>query len=196
MRRLSALLLVLASVSAHAQEEPGAYVGIGFGNIDFADELYRITYTGDASNTKLTGGYRFNETLMFEGSYSESGTYTDNQSGTIPNWMDQNGDFLGGLFTSNTRGSVDVLELRVLAHLKYIVLGIGFFSADVTGEMVGDSQLGSFYGSLDSSEGGYVISIGAQWDINKIGIRAEWEYYDMGSPSRLETLGVGITYGF
>jgi len=196
MRRLLAIALVLVSAPTLAQEEQGAYVGIGYSKIDFENAIYRIDYGGTDSGLKLTGGYRLNDTLAFEVTYVESGTINDQLAGGVLNWVDQGGNPIGGNFTATAQAEVDVMELRVLAHTGNVVFGFSLFDSGVSGSIVGTSQLGPFSGDLKDSESGLSISIGGMWHVGMFDIRAEYEYFDMASPADLYTVGVGLQYGF
>ena len=196
MRRLLALGLVLAGGPALAQDGLGGYIGLGIGTLDYEDTIYNLNYGDSASNLKFTGGYRFNETLAFEGYYGESDTFVKNMSGFTPLFLDQSRDIAGFNYNARLEGSFEVLEFRVQAHTKWVVLGLGYFMADLKGSIVGDSDFGPFDGTLNDSESGYSIIVGFQWDHNDWGIRAEYEYFDVSSPADATILGLGIHYGF
>jgi opacity protein-like surface antigen len=210
MRRLLILSLVLAVTPALAQEGLGPYIGVGLGQLDYEDGFRsRLDYGDTVSTTSLRGGYRFNDTLAFEGIYGTSGTFGVDFNGSFPNFSADGGITVGGPTVARLSGDLDYIELRVLAHAGHVVFGLGSFSVDISGEMTGVTQFdgsalnppqlpgSSFKTSLADSENGYTILIGAQWEIGeKWGIRAEYEYFDLSSPADATILGVSMQYGF
>jgi opacity protein-like surface antigen len=208
MRRLLTLALVLISTSVLAQEERGPYIGLGLGQLDYEDTfLNRLDYDDTMTSTSIRGGFRFNETLAFEGVYGNPSSFNVHKSGLIPTFLAENGTYVGGEFDARLSGDLDYMEVRVLAHAGHVLFGLGYYTLDVTGNIVGTTQLAlneppqpagaSFSSSLSDSDHGYSILIGAQWDFSeRWGIRAEYEYFDVSSPADVLILGVGVQYKF
>lgn len=207
MRRFIALTAVLAFGSAQAQEGLGGYVGLGIDNLDYEDNMLLWFDVGDkVMSTKLVAGYRFNDTLAIEGTYSNSDDFSRNMSGFVPAFRDTatSGQVFAGNYNATFTGNYDVFSVRALAHAKYMVFGISFFKSDFKGTLSGvtdgadmpDIWAGNFSGSVSDGDNGYSIIIGAQWDIGNWAVRPEYEYFDVSSPSDASQFGVQFHYGF
>ena len=196
MRRLLALAVLLISAPTLAQEQRGGYIGLGIGKIDYEDNYHFIDFSDSGSNVKFIGGFRFNETLAFEGYYGKSGSLSANRTG-IRNFFDESGTLHGPTYDATFKPEFEVIEFRVLAHAKYMVFGAGFFMSDLTGSVTGSTPNGGpIRGSLKDEDNGYSIIIGAQFDVRNLGVRIEYEYFDVSSPADATIFGVGLNYRF
>ena len=196
MRRFSALLLALASVSAFGQEIRGPYVGIGVDQIDYSATLYRIDMDDKAMSQKLIAGFRFKETFAVEVTFGQSDEFVGDFSGFVPPFTSPIGE-IG--FNTNARitGTFDSFDVRALAHQGHWVLGVGYFSADAEFDIRGTSDLdGDFAGGAQNSDSGFSLIIGLQWDVGNFGIRAEYDYYDLEAGADGSSLGAGMHYRF
>ena len=197
MRRLSVLLLALASVQTFAQETRGAYVGFGYDQISYDNTIYRIDFDDTLLSPKLVGGFRFNDSLSFEASYGESEDLDVIKTGDIfPPFTSPIGP-IGGPITAHFEGNFDLVQARVISHQGHVLLGIGFFAADSDLSVEGSSQdYGPFANSFQERESGISIFLGLQWDVGHWGIRGEYSYFDMDGDVAASAFGAGFHYRF
>lgn len=206
MRRLFALVAVLACAPALAQETPGPYVGLGYGQIEFKDSLLIWFDISETDTTpSLIAGYRFSDKLAFEAKYAETAEFRGHLSAKgVPTFLDHRGGISGGDIEADVTGDFDVVELSVLAHAgSHLVLGFALAFTDYTAEIAGIGDydpetpgMDPFNGGIENSDNSFAIIIGAQFDFGKWGIRPEYEYYDLSSPATASSLSVQFHYGF
>ena len=199
MRRLSGLLLVLASGQAFAQDAQdvrGPYVGLGYDQINYSTTvLERLDFDEKLTNPKLVAGFRFNEGLSFEGSYGEADLVSDLSGDVFPPYTSPVGP-IGGATTARLQGNIDTIQARVISHQGHVLLGAGFFAVDADLNLMGTSDYGPFATSSQERESGLSIFLGLQWDVGHWGIRGEYSYFDMDGPADISTCGGGFHYRF
>lgn len=189
MRGLSLLLLALVSASALAQEGHGAYIGITYARLHYKDSFRYIDFGDTLSTYRLTGGFRFRENLAFEAYYSSDESFSSTQYGVL-------GGTDPGPFTADFTGDIDVKEIRLVMRKNWFMAGVGLYAANVHGSVALATQIGPMGGSISDSDSGYALTFGAQFDFKRVGIRTEYEYFDVSSPAGLYSFGVGFLYGF
>lgn len=195
MRRLSILLLALASGHALAQEVRGPYVGLGFDQINYSNTIHRLDFDEKLTSPKLVAGFRFRDDLSFEGSYGQSDLVSDLSGNVVPGFTSPIGP-IGGPTTARLEGNVDILQARVVSHQGHALLGIGFFAVDSDLTLTGTSNYGPFTGSTQERESGFSIFLGLHWDVGAWGIRGEYSYFDMDGEVDVSTFGTGFHYRF
>lgn len=199
MRRLSALLLALASGQTFAQEARGPYIGLGYDQIDYSYTIHRLDFDETLSTPKLVAGFRFRESLSFEGSYSQSNMDSDLSGNVVPGFTSPIGP-IGGPTVAHLEGNVDILQARVISHQGHVLLGAGFFAVDSDQTLTGTSNYGPFTGTNQERESGLSIFLGLQWDVGNWGIRGEYSYFDTDGNQTIDleisTFGAGFHYRF
>lgn len=196
MGRSLAILLALASAPAWAQDVQGPYLGIGVGLLDYRTNKHRIDFEDTAASFKLTGGYRVNDLLSFEGYYSRTEDYSIGRSDFLFPFTSPSGP-VGGDVTARLEGYYEVKEIRLLLHAPYVLAGIGYFSGDFSGNLVGSSSMfGPFEAPASDSEQGVTYIVGVQWSLERLRLRAEYEYFETEDPISASTLAFVIQYGF
>ena len=203
MRSITALAITLACVPVLAQEARGPYVGAGIAQVDYENNFFGRFDVGETDMVpQLAVGFRFNDKLAFETVYTTEADFSQNMSGNVPLFLDSNRDVAGGPYTARYTGSFDSIEVRVLSHAgEKLVLGAGLFWSDFQGRMVGTSPPidpfdGTFEGRINDSESGFSVLIGLEFDIGRLSIRPEYEYYDLSSPADAQVFSVKLNYGF
>jgi opacity protein-like surface antigen len=170
-------LLVVAAVgccgTSLAQEVmPSGYIGFGLGDFDYEESESDF---GDSSTArKLYGGYRFDDTWAFEGSYEDIDTIRESAPGIVVGIDDPT-----------------VITLRGLAHFGPVFVGAGYFDADATAFV----ELGSFRAEESASEDGLLALIGFQWDFSSVSLRVEYDWFDIDDADAAE-IAVGLHYRF
>jgi hypothetical protein len=188
MRALFISLLAFASASAIAQDDSGAYVGFGIGQLDYEEEDFGLTLEDTTLFYKVYGGYRFDETWAFEAYYGQTDDLEWTESGFDPGIGD---------YSVRLAGDYDLREVRGLAHLDWFLIGLGYWDADLSASLSGTSDLtGPFSISESDSDSGASIIVGGEWDLDTLAIRAELEYFDTESTVDAYTIGVGIQFTF
>jgi hypothetical protein len=195
MRRLTALLLALASGQAFAQEVRGPYVGLGYDQINYSNTVHRLDFDETLTSPKLVAGFRFRETYSFEGSYSQSDMVSDLSGNVVPGFTSRIGP-ISGPTTARLEGNVDILQARVISYQGHVLLGAGFFAVDSDLTVTGTSNYGPFAGTTQERESGLSIFLGLQWDVGSWGIRGEYSYFDMDGEVDISTFGAGFLYLF
>jgi len=197
MRLFLALSLVLAAAPTFAQDRLGAFVGAGVDFLDFKTGVYRIDFDGTALSLKLTTGFRFNDNISFEAYFSRSEEFSFGESGNMLPFTSPAGP-IGGDVTARLTGQHETREMRVVARGPHVLAGVGYFKGKFSGTVNGtSSSYGPFSGPTSASESGMSYILGAKWDpLDRVTIRAEFEYFEMENPLSAQTLGVMFQYGF
>lgn len=190
MRRLLALTVLLGSSSAFGQSDfqTGAYVGVGFKQLEYKAKNYtpEISFSESSSGPHLYGGIRFSETLAFEAAHTEVGTMQGSSSGTAN---------LLGDYSATVTGDIDVTSVRILAYTGRVMFGLGYFDAGIKLNLEGTSQaFGDFSESISDSDNGLTYLFGGEWPVNDWGVRLEVEYTDLASPYSSWNIGIGGHY--
>ncbi|HEY7671666.1 MAG TPA: porin family protein [Gammaproteobacteria bacterium] len=170
-------VLVIAAIgfwgTSLAQEiMPSGYVGFGVGTFEYEED--GVDFSESSTAYKLYGGYRFNDTWAFEGSYSDLDTLEDSAPGLVIGIDD-----------------IAVLAVRGLGHFGPAFVGAGYFDADATAFL----ELGSFRVEESASENGLTAVVGLQWDFSSVSLRIEYEWFDIDEADATQ-LGVGLHYRF
>src|SRR5688572_29302967 len=75
---------LMMSAAAHAEREPGFYVGagVGSGTLDFDQNDFTVAGLDDSDTAfKVYGGYTFNEFISVEAAYIDAGEPTEKING-------------------------------------------------------------------------------------------------------------------
>jgi len=179
---------MLCGSAALAQDVTGPYVGFGIGQFDYQEDVFEYQFDDTTSQYKVYGGYRLNDTLAFEASFGETGDLEWSESGDL---------FPSGSYNVSLSSDFEFFEVRVLAHVGKFLAGYGYWDADFTGRIRGTSSLtGDFDISGSESDSGSALILGGQWDLAKVGLRAEFEYYDTDASVDVYSIGVGVHFRF
>jgi OOP family OmpA-OmpF porin len=175
----TALLMGLASFSSHAVDN-GIYLGagIGQGGVQFDEQFNGDRFDFDASDTayKLIAGWRFLDWFSVEANYLDLGTADDRISGVDID-VDVSGWSLAAV------GFLPIGPVDLFARL-----GAVNWDAEISAPGTG---LG---GSDDGTDLTY--GVGAQFRVWSLGIRAEYEIFDVADADTVDMLSVGVTWTF
>lgn len=183
LKRLPATLSMLGVVSVgHSQEVANTfYIGGGLGSFFYSEDLTPIDpELNDFSDIsfptwKIYGGFNFNEYFGIEGTYWNSGTFSEQAYGVDPSF---------GPFRMDAKVDFRSVSLKGMGYLPIpsgaLFAGIGHFEAD--SDLVFTALLdccdNEFYSS-SALFSGAIGQIGAQWNISSIVLRAEYEWWDI-----------------
>jgi OOP family OmpA-OmpF porin len=183
MRTTIALLttaaLGLVAAPAYAADN-GIYLGasVGQSGVTFEETVAGEDFEFDTDSTgyKAILGWRFLDWLAVEANYVDLGSGDDNVAGTRIE-TDVNGISLSAV------GFLPVGPVDLFARVGAID-----WKADVTA-----SDLG-----FDASDDGTDLTygVGAQFRVWSLGIRAEYERYDISEADTVDMFSVGVTWTF
>jgi hypothetical protein len=183
MRTTIALLttaaLGLVAAPAYAADN-GIYLGasVGQSGVTFEETVAGEDFEFDTDSTgyKAILGWRFLDWLAVEANYVDLGSGDDNVAGTRIE-TDVNGISLSAV------GFLPVGPVDLFARVGAID-----WKADVTA-----SDLG-FDASDDGTDLAY--GVGAQFRVWSLGVRAEYERYDISEADTVDMFSVGVTWTF
>lgn len=169
------ILLVAASGPVVAADN-GIYLGGSVGQaklkIDNLNGVSAADFDGNATAFKIIGGIRPLDWIGFEAAYVDFGHPDDT-----------------------------VLGARIEAHASGISgFAVGFLNVgpvDIFGKLGAinwDSSVSS--GGLDSSGTDFAYGVGAQFRLLSLGIRAEYEAFNLSDVNDLHMISVGVTWTF
>lgn len=204
MKRLittAALAASLAATSAFAQSyhyspDEGPYLGAGIGHSkldnDTLDWLGDNGVNTDDSDTgyKLFVGYQFNPNFAIEAGYVNFGEFTANAAAGRDNANLELG--IDG-FTGALIGKLPIQN----GFSVFGKLGMVVWDADLSGSATVSGQSFREKGSEDGTDPFY--GIGAEYEINQIMIRTEYERYDLsksGEDFEIDLFSASLGYRF
>jgi opacity protein-like surface antigen len=193
MQRASVLILLLAAAAgvpqAHAQlVYSGPYIGLGVGVASLEDDGQQTTigFSDTSSAYRLLAGYHIHEGLAIELGLAKS----DGLGETL----------FGGNVTLNIEAELDVATLRVLAFAPLggmdMFGGIGYDDADLTQSLHFTTPLGEFTDKFESNPAGLTFIGGVQFNLSKLLIRAEYEWFDDDKGVTPQSLNLGVVFRF
>jgi Outer membrane protein beta-barrel domain len=195
MRALTVLLLVLAAMPVYAQDS--VYVGLGLGSFDYREkgldpDLGRVGET--VSNTRLFGGFEFNEHFAIEVSYGQTGAVHAQGSGFDP----QVGDYTAVLKTDVTMSVLSAVG-QLPRDWGVLLGGLGYFSSssDFTEDF--SAFCCSFRNEGTINDNGLAAKLGIEWRFGRFGtrfgVRLEYDWFDISNVNA-SALGLALSYGF
>jgi hypothetical protein len=183
MRNTTALLVTaafgLVAAPAFAADN-GIYLGasVGQSGVSFEDTIEGedIEFDTDSTGYKAILGWRFLDWLAVEANYVDLGSGDDRVAGTEIE-TDVNGVSLAAV------GFLPVGPVDLFARV-----GVIDWKADVTAPDLG------FDASDDGTDLAY--GVGAQFRVWSLGVRAEYERYDISDADTVDMVSLGVTWTF
>jgi OOP family OmpA-OmpF porin len=174
---LLAIILVFSLGTVHAQ---GIYIGASIGNTFFGSEFNLENEVKDINENstgyKFFGGFSSDSFFQLEGGYRNLGTVKT--------------DIEGFSIESKTSGW-DVYGMGRLQVLNLIDL---FAKA---GAFFWKTESGIVQQALGEDSGtAFAWGLGAGVHLGPIGVRLEWENFQVDDPATLSMLSLGATFGF
>jgi OOP family OmpA-OmpF porin len=183
MRRTMALAataaLGLLAAPAFAADN-GIYLGasVGQSGVSFEDTIAGedVDFDVDSTGFKAILGWRFVDWLAVEANYVDLGSGDDRVAGTKIE-TDVNG------FTLSAVGFLPVGPVDLFARV-----GVIDWEADVTAPEF----------DLESNDDGTDLTygIGAQFRVWSLGVRAEYEQFDISNADTVDMISLGVTWTF
>ena len=189
MKYLICLGLSAAFVyGAAAQDRAGPYAGFSAASFSFEEDdeelPFGIPNIDDTTTAfRLIGGYRFSDNFALEGGWGKTGDVEESVT-PIPN------------FTLNIGAEFEVLTVRALGILPFertsVLGGLGYYDADV--ELTA-SLTGFGSESEDTSEDGITLIGGFEFNLERVDIRTELEWFDVDDGEAWD-VSVGVLFSF
>lgn len=192
MKYLICLGLSFAVVQgAAAQERGGAYIGFSLGSFSYEEEDpdLGVTIVDDSATAyRILGGYRFSENFAVEGGWGKTGDLEETFTEFIPGF---------GNLTLNMSGDYEVLTVRAVGIVPFenisLIGGVGYYDADLNAT-ISVTGLGSF--AAEGSDDGATLVGGIEFNLERIDIRAELEWFDTESSVDASDISVGVLFHF
>jgi hypothetical protein len=174
----TAVALGLCAAPAYSADN-GIYLGasVGQSGVKYDEHVDGEHFTFDANSTgyKAIAGWRFLDWLSVEGNYVDLGSGDDTVAGQKFK-TDVNGVSLSAV------GFVPIGPVDLFARVGAIN-----WNADVTAEGLGKV-------SDDGTDLTY--GIGAQFRVLSLGLRAEYERFDISNADTVDMISLGVTWTF
>jgi hypothetical protein len=186
---ITPLLLLIASTTVLAQGFRGVYVGGSIGS-SFVNANYTDIETEDLkidSNNlayKIYGGLPFGGFLGLEGGYVSTGKAKDKIEDITLTTKTTGFDVLAV-------GAVDISILHIFGKV-----GIFFWNTENTAEADPESSFLPTDGNEKVDGQDLAWGFGAEIRLGKLGIRGEWEKFEVGNPDKLSMLSAGVVILF
>ena len=170
------MLLVVFVGMSDMMAQDGFYIGGSVGpsylNKSFKDlDIEDIEIEGKDMAYKLYAGYKLPSFLAFEGGYRNLGSVSQD----LVDHQNYGWDL-------NAKGDISLGPLQVFAKA-----GAYFNNVKVTFK-------DPIHPDINKNNTKFMFGFGAGLNINKLGIRAEWESLDFSKDSKISMLTAGITY--
>jgi len=189
MKRWLYLGLSLAFVHvAVAQDRGGPYMGFSAGSFSYEEEDEDATLLEDtALMYRLQGGYRFNDYFALEGGFAKTESLAESFTEFLP---------IFGNVTFDIGAEWEILTVRALAFAPLgkvsLVGGLGYYDADVE---VSASAFG-LSGSDTAGVDGATLIGGFEFNLERIDIRTELEWFDVDDSSEAWDASIGFLFHF
>ena len=219
MRVLTTILLLGVFCNANAQGSlsigdlcthgPGCvrlaepfYFGFSVGSIDYKEDMTVLddpesrgvslaSFNDSMTTLKFYGGYKFNDHFGLEGSYMKADDASGSASGN---------NAIDGDYTVGATADFDGYSFKVMGYLPTswgdLFAGIGHF------ENHSDLSFSASYDAFDQESirssdrfAGLTANIGAQWNLDSVILRAEYEHWDF-SEGGASALSLGALWEF
>ena len=182
------LSLAFAQAAA-AQDRDGAYMGASAGSFSYeeVDEFDDSVLEDTALAYRILGGYRFNDHFALEGGWGKTESLAESFTDFIPPF---------GNITLNIGAEWEILTVRALAFAPFgkfsLMGGLGYYDADVevTASAFGVS------GSDTASQDGATLVGGFEFNLERIDIRTELEWFDVDESSEAWDVSIGVLFHF
>jgi hypothetical protein len=178
MRKLMLLMGLLAASASASAADNGVYVGAGIGQasveIDGIDSIAGTDFDGDDLGYKLIVGVRPLDWLGFEANYVNFGEPDDTVLGVK-------------------------IKTEGYGIAGYAVGFVGLGPVDLfakAGAMSWDTKIDTDFGRDDFDGTDLAYGVGAQFRLLSLGVRAEYEVFDIDDVDDANMLSVSVTYTF
>jgi len=173
IRRLAILTVFLAAIPSAALAE--LYIGGGLGQASFQDDVSNVTFDESTTSWKIYGGLRALKFLGAEVSYLDLGS-VDGNSGGVSWGADTTG------WDAFVVGALPIAFVEVFAKAGVVWADL---ETDISGVDASETEFDPAFGL------GVRLLLG-----DALGIRAEWERFEIGTIDDLTMYGLGVELRF
>jgi opacity protein-like surface antigen len=156
-------------------------MGVGLGRFDYERSIdtFGTLFNETASVASLYGGYRFTDHWAIEAALNSTGTAEETRDGIFYE--------LGGPATRSTITSsieFEAIQLRATVSFPFgwgaLFIGGGYYSGDLEASSRIVYEDGTITASkIDASQAGLSVVGGAQWDLDNLSLRVEYQWWDI-----------------
>ncbi|HEU4618338.1 MAG TPA: porin family protein [Gammaproteobacteria bacterium] len=195
MRRLVCLAaLGFRAAAGQAQEVHGPYAGVSLGSFSYQQNEkgpFGIPFSDSNSSYRLFGGYQLNSAYGIEVGWQKTGDFTQSFSGFDPTVGNQSIDLA-------TSYEIKTLRLVLLAPFSSISMygAVGYYDADIEGTLLYRDQTQVVESKGTDSDNGATVAGGVQFDLKKVSIRGEYEWFKARSGIDTNNISVGVLFMF
>jgi OmpA-OmpF porin, OOP family len=192
-RLVCSLLLFGLAFTAQAQEIRGGYVGLALGAFDFRqnDEAIGLGFSDTTSSYRILGGYQFNSNYAVEAGWGATGDIKESFRVNNPFFGNQSLDISVDYEIATVRG----LAIAPFSSVT-IFGGVGYYDAKSTLGVRYQDALETLTFSESDSDGGATIIGGVQFELRRIAIRGEYEWFDTDGGVDAYNVGVVVLLRF
>lgn len=202
-KRITVATVVLTGVFAgipvaHARDgrRQGPYVGVSAGLMHYkaSNEPTGFTFSDTAPAYGLFGGYQLNRYFALEGAWLKSNRLKDTASGV---------DSTLGAYTLDTKASDRIIYGDVLGFLPLtrisLFAGVGYYqshtklSGNLTTPAIGSA---GFHLTDTANDNGAMIKAGVEYDLARLGVRAQYTWFNTPNDVTKEVASVKAFFRF
>jgi OOP family OmpA-OmpF porin len=194
MRGVWGLAVLLGlSAAAQAQEIQGGYVGVSAGYFQYQEsaENLGLPIEDSTSSYRVFGGYQFNDYYAVEAGWQATGDIKEGFNFLDPTF---------GSISFNVRADYEIATLRVLAMAPLQTMSIfgalGYYDSTLSVSLRLQDAFDTFEASEQTSGDGVTVAGGMQWELDRVAIRAEYEWFDTDGNVDANNLGVSVLFRF
>ncbi len=189
MKYLVCLGMSLAFVQGvAAQERDGAYMGFSVGSFSYAEDEDLLD--DSASAYRIMGGYRFNDNFAVEGGWEKTEDLEESLTEVIPPF---------GTVTLNLAADFEILTVKALGFIPFekvsLLGGVGYYDAEANITATATGFGGAGQASEEAGEDGAMLVGGFEFNLERIDIRAELEWFDVDD-AEATGVNVGVLFHF
>lgn len=194
MRYLLALALScgLAAV-AQAQENDGIYVGVSLGLLSY-EEINRdfgVRIADDTAAYRLLGGYQFNDYYAIEVGLGTAGDIEETLFGASASFGEQ---------SLRVRGEYEIMTVRGMAMAPvspmHMYGAAGYYESTLSTSIRYEDDRGVFADDFDTTDSGFTVAGGIIFDMDRVSIRGEYEWFDTDDDVEATSLNVSVLFRF
>lgn len=190
MRHFLGLALFFGLMATtQAQEIRGGYVGAAVGAFNFKSGDFGISDT--SGSYRVLGGWQFNSNYAVEAGWGESGDLEETFRGFTPT-----GDIQVDLGASYEIWSVRALTMAAFSSMN-IFGGAGYYDATLSMSFAQfENSVEVFRDAAETTDSGATVVGGFQFDLRRITLRGEYEWFDTDGSIDATSLNVVALFRF
>ena len=193
MRWFPGLTLLFGLAAAgQAQEITGGYVGLSLGSLSYKEkDDFGFVISDSTASYRILGGYHFNSYYALEAGWGATGGVTETFRGF---------DSLGNPASLEFETEQEIATLRLLMFAPFDALGvfggIGYYDATLETTVTFETPVEVQRMSTKDGDDGAMVVGGIVFELRRIAIRGEYEWFDTSGDVDTTNLGVTVLFRF